>query len=66
MLYCSEPGRLMRARIHHRPWPLRDATVLRMASTLLEADGLPAPGGPILAHAQGEPFDVDVWSPVGV
>jgi len=63
VLYSGAGGRLLRARIHHRPWPLREATVLRLASTLLDADGLPAPATPPLAHAQAEPFDVEVWPP---
>jgi len=30
---------------------------------LLEACGLPSPSAPVLAHAQGDPFDVEVWPP---
>jgi uncharacterized protein YqjF (DUF2071 family) len=63
VLYCRRGGDLLRARIHHRPWPLRAARVLHFASSLLEADGLPATGPPLLAHAQAEPFDVEVWPP---
>ena len=63
VLYSGDRTTLLRARIHHRPWPLREVTVLRFASTLLEACGLPSPSTPILAHAQGEPFDVEVWPP---
>jgi uncharacterized protein YqjF (DUF2071 family) len=63
VLYSGDRARLWRARIHHRPWPLRDVAVLRLASTLLEADGMPSPTTPVLAHAQGEPFDVEVWPP---
>jgi uncharacterized protein YqjF (DUF2071 family) len=63
VLYSGDRTTLLRARIHHRPWPLREVTVLRFASTLLEACGLPSPSTPMLAHAQGEPFDVEVWRP---
>ena len=63
VLYARAGTTLMRARIHHRPWPLREVEVLRIASTLPEAAGLPAPSTPVLAHAQGEPFDVEVWPP---
>jgi uncharacterized protein len=63
VLYSGDPGHLKRARIHHRPWPLRGAEVLRLVSTLLEANGIPVPDGPVLALAQGEPFDVEVWPP---
>jgi uncharacterized protein YqjF (DUF2071 family) len=66
VLYCGEPAGSMRARIHHRPWPLRSANVLRLASTLLEAAGLPSPAPPVLAHAQAEPLAVEVWLPTHV
>jgi uncharacterized protein YqjF (DUF2071 family) len=66
VLYCGEPAGSMRARIHHAPWPLRGAKVLRLASTLLEAGGLRAPAGPVLAHAQAEPLDVEIWLPTAV
>jgi uncharacterized protein YqjF (DUF2071 family) len=63
VLYSGDRTTLLRARIHHQPWPLREVTVLRFASTLLEACGVPSPSTPMLAHAQGEPFDVEVWPP---
>ena len=63
VLYSGDRTTLLRARIHHRPWPLREVTVLRFASTLLEACGLPSPSPPMLAHAQAEPCDVEVWPP---
>ena len=63
VLYSGDDRQLLRARIHHRPWPLRRATVVRLATTLLEADRLPTPTTPALAHAQGEPFDVEIWPP---
>lgn len=63
VLYSGGSGHLLRARIHHRPWPLRQATVVRLATTLLEAGRVPTPTTPVLAHAQGEPLDVDIWPP---
>jgi len=66
VLYCGEPAGSMRARIHHRPWPLRHADVLGLTSTLLEAGGIPAPASPVLVHAQAEPLDVEVWPPMDV
>jgi uncharacterized protein YqjF (DUF2071 family) len=63
VLYSGHAGSLWRARIHHRPWPLREASVLQLWSTLLEANGLPPPTTPVLAHAQAEPLDVEVWPP---
>jgi len=63
VLYSVDRTTLLRARIHHRPWPLREVTVLRVDATLLEACGMPSPSPPVLAHAQGDPFDVEVWPP---
>ena len=60
-LYTSDGGdRLYRARIHHRPWPLREVRVETYRSGMVEAAGLGAPeGGPLLHH--GGPVDVEVW-----
>jgi uncharacterized protein YqjF (DUF2071 family) len=66
VLYAGDSERMLRARIHHRPWPLREARITRLASTMLEAAGLPTPDDPPVVHAQGEPFDVAVWPPVRV
>jgi uncharacterized protein YqjF (DUF2071 family) len=63
VLYSGKAGHVLRARIHHRPWPLRQATVVRLATTLLEAGRVPTPTTPVIAHAQGEPLDVDIWPP---
>ena len=52
-LYSAHRGRLCRARIFHRPWTLRSASLLSCRSTMLESQGLPAPGG--------EPLRVRVW-----
>jgi len=54
---------LLRARIHHRPWPLRSATLLHLTSTMLEAQGLPSQTVAPLTHAQAAPFDVAIWRP---
>jgi len=54
---------MLRARIHHRPWPLRAATLLTLRSTLLEADGIATPTAPAHVLAQDEPFDVEIWPP---
>lgn len=64
VLYSGNASRLLRARIHHRPWPLAAASSRRLASTLLEAAGVPTPTDPPLVHAQAEPLDVEVWLPV--
>jgi uncharacterized protein YqjF (DUF2071 family) len=60
-LYAARGDRLFRARIHHPPWPLRRASLTRFSSTMLPADGLPAPDADPLLHAQGEPITVGIW-----
>lgn len=62
-LYAARGDHLYRARIHHRPWPLRRATLSRLHSTMIEAHGLPTPGQPPLLHAQAAPLQVQVWPP---
>jgi uncharacterized protein YqjF (DUF2071 family) len=64
VLYSGTDDRLLRTRIHHRPWPLRAATLRHLASTMLEAHGLPAQAGAPLTHAQAVPFDVEIWPPM--
>jgi len=63
VLYSGDSERMLRARIHHRPWPLRAATLLTLRSTLLEADGIATPTAPAHVLAQDEPFDVEIWPP---
>lgn len=63
VLYSGDAQRMLRARIHHRPWRLRQATVVRLATTLLEAARVPTPTTPVVAHAQLEPLDVAIWPP---
>jgi len=65
-LYSSHGGRLYRVRIFHRPWPLRRASLLSCRSTMLESQGLPAPGDGPLLHQQGEPLRVRVWPRIRV
>ena len=63
VLYSGDARRMLRARIHHRPWPLREATVLHLRSTLLEANGIATPTSHVHALAQAEPLDVEIWPP---
>jgi uncharacterized protein len=63
VLYAGNSGRLLRARIHHRPWPLRRAKLIHLRSTMLEAQRLPGDDIPPVVHAQGESFDMAVWPP---
>ncbi|HYP28155.1 MAG TPA: DUF2071 domain-containing protein [Blastocatellia bacterium] len=59
-LYASDEKSLYRCRIFHRPWPLQEADLTAYDSTMIEADGLPTPGGEPLLHCAG-PVDVEVW-----
>jgi uncharacterized protein YqjF (DUF2071 family) len=65
-LYSARGGRLYRARIFHRPWPLHAARLLSCRSTMVESQGLPPPKGEPLLHQQGEPLKVSVWPRVRV
>ena len=61
--YCLDAehkGRLYRSRIHHQPWPLQNAELNSLSSTLIESHGLPTPADdPILHYA--EKISVDIW-----
>jgi len=43
-------GRIVTAGIEHPPWPLHRAEVVSLQQTLVQATGLPAPGGAPLVH----------------
>ena len=63
-LYASRgsDGALLRARVFHEPWPLRDARLLSLESTMVESHGLPTPvGAPLLHYA--EELAVEIWAP---
>lgn len=61
-LYAERNGKLSRVRIFHRPWPLRDASLSALRSTMLESHGLPEPQGePLLHYAKS--IKVDIWPP---
>ena len=59
-LYTADGGKVYRARIHHRPWPLREVRVETYRSGMVEAAGLGTPAGEPLVH-HGGPVDVEVW-----
>lgn len=65
-LYAARGGRLARTRIHHRPWPLKRATVQLLSSTMIESHRLPTPSMEPVLHALAAPIDVDVWAPLRV
>ncbi len=59
-LYTSDGDKLYRCRIHHKPWPLQEANLRKYKSSMIEADGLPTPGGEPLLRCGG-PVNVEVW-----
>jgi hypothetical protein len=60
-LYAEDSSRqLYRARIHHAPWPLQDAELDSLRSTMIESQGLPTPEGEPLLH-YAEALAVDIW-----
>jgi uncharacterized protein YqjF (DUF2071 family) len=61
-LYTADKEKLYRVRIHHRPWPLRDAALRSHRSSMVEAAGLSKSGAAPLIH-HGGPVDVEVWPP---
>jgi uncharacterized protein YqjF (DUF2071 family) len=61
-LYVARGGAIYRARVRHRPYPLRRASVGALSETLLRAAGIPAPAGaPLLHYSPG--VDVDIYPP---
>jgi uncharacterized protein YqjF (DUF2071 family) len=61
--YCLDTehkGKLYRARVHHHPWPLQQAELVSLNSTMIESHGLPTPQGDPLLH-YCEELSVDIW-----
>jgi uncharacterized protein YqjF (DUF2071 family) len=59
-LYSEHHNGVFRARIHHQPWPLRNATLSSLYSTMIESLGVPTPSGnPHLGYA--EKLSVEIW-----
>jgi len=48
--YSVPGGRLTTTAVDHEPWPLREATVVRLEQSLIAAAGLPEPEGAPLAR----------------
>jgi len=60
VLYTENHGELYRARVHHQPWPLCEATLADFSSNILEANGLPKlKTEPVVHYA--EEVNVDIW-----
>lgn len=60
LLYTTRDDKFYRARIHHEPWPLQEATLTSFNSTMIEANDLPTPEGEPLLH-YAEEINVDIW-----
>ena len=50
VLYSAARGRLYRGRVHHTPYPLQSADVLRLDETLIAAAGFKPPTTPPIVH----------------
>jgi hypothetical protein len=62
-LYAQAPnGTLLRADVHHHPWPLQQATVTVETNRLLEPYGMALGGRPDCVHFS-KCIDVAVWNP---
>lgn len=64
--YClyatDDDGSLLRAEIHHAPWPLQGAAAGIAANTMTDALPVRAAGAPALVH-YSRTLDVVVWRP---
>jgi uncharacterized protein len=64
--YClyarAADGQLLRAEVHHAPWPLQTATAELAENTIAAAQGIPLEGPPPLLHFARR-LDVVVWRP---
>jgi uncharacterized protein len=60
ILYTENDDQLYRARIHHDPWPLQQAELIKWGSTMLEANRLAQPPNEPIVH-YAEEIDVEIW-----
>jgi uncharacterized protein YqjF (DUF2071 family) len=64
--YClyaqARDGTILRANVHHRPWPLQTAEAEIDENTVGHAQGIELRGAPALLHFSRQ-LDVVVWSP---
>lgn len=59
-LYTMVEGRVRRAEIHHRPWPLQEAEAKIEINTMAAASGISLPSDPPLLHFARE-LQVQIW-----
>jgi uncharacterized protein YqjF (DUF2071 family) len=57
---CDRAGALVRAEVHHAPWPLQLASADIVENTIGDAQGLPLAGPPALLHFSRR-LDVVIW-----
>ena len=58
-LYAEHKGRLCRAEIHHRPWPLQTASA-EIATNTMAPSGIELEGDPLLHYSARQ--DVVIWA----
>lgn len=64
-LYVARRRGLYRGRVRHAPYPLKTATVERLATSLPAAAGLPEPAGsPLCHHSPGVDVEIFGLTPV--
>jgi len=61
VLYAAAGGRLLKGRVHHRPYPLQGGECAKLEECLLAAAGVPRGEGPPLVH-YAEGVDVEVFA----
>ena len=59
-LYCASGRNIYQCRIYHQPWPLRDASLSHLRSTMIESHGLNTPETEPLIH-YAESLKVGIW-----
>lgn len=65
VLYARSGRGLRIGRVHHRPYPLRRASVSELQQSMVSAAGLPEPSGPPLTlYSPGVDVDVFALAPV--
>ena len=65
ILYAMGRKGLRKGQVHHKPYPLQQATILECEQSMVEVQGLPRPEGPPLAlYAEGVDVDIFALEPV--
>jgi len=64
LLYAEKRGRLYKGLVHHKPYELRDATILSCDESLLQANGLPALPWEHVCFSPGVDVEVFALKPI--